>query len=296
MTSVSEIVIGIDGGGTGCRVSIVDADGRVLGAARGGAANFTSDPVSTKRNITLAVHEAAAKAGLGSDDLMRASVHAGVAGVLSTSDAEAIAHALPFHSCTVTDDQVTTVAGALGGRTGVVISIGTGSFVAFATNEGTRFIGGWGLQLGDQASGAWLGRAALQRCALAQDGLVEPSDLTNRLMSRLGPKPRDVIAFARNASASDFAALAPDVLDAADAGDINGRHVVQDALAYLEVCLDRISLAKDDIICLTGGLGPRFAAWLRPRTQAEIVPPAGTALDGAIWLAREKYKEWKCNS
>ena len=39
---------------------------------------------------------------------------------------------------------------------------------------------------------------------------------------------------------------------------------------------------------LTGGLGSSYADWIDPAFQTRLEPPAGTALDGALYLARQK--------
>ena len=44
-------------------------------------------------------------------------------------------------------------------------------------------------------------------------------------------------------------------------------------------------------LCLTGGIGPSFAAHLPPEMQSELIPPQGEPLTGAIALARDLAKE-----
>ena len=87
--------------------------------------------------------------------------------------ATAIAEALPIDNVTVSDDRPTNMAGALGGTDGYVAAIGTGSFLGRQSGAEQRFIGGWGLRLGDEASGAWLGRRVLSRVLDWRDGVVD---------------------------------------------------------------------------------------------------------------------------
>ncbi|WP_439124589.1 BadF/BadG/BcrA/BcrD ATPase family protein [Marivita sp.] len=291
MNQASTFVIGVDGGGTGCRVAISDGLGNVIGSSSGGAANYTSDPARTVKHIIAALTEAATGAGLSLEDLKAAPTHIGLAGVVSKTDADQVAKALPFAHCMVSEDQTTTVAGALGHQKGAVVSVGTGSFVAIKRDTKIRFIGGWGLHLGDQASGAWLGQQALQRCALVLDGLVDTSDFVETLVQQIGRKPGDMITFARNATPEVYANIAPDIMAAAKALDPNALTLVEAGADYLNQCLGIASLNKDEVVCLTGGLGPYYEHWLDDTFQARVTKPNGTALDGALFLSRQMLEE-----
>ena len=57
---------------------------------------------------------------------------------------------------------------------------------------------------------------------------------------------------------------------------------------YLNTTLLVAQLAKDDVICLTGGVGPHYAPYLAAPFQDRICPPQGAALDGALALAQRQ--------
>jgi glucosamine kinase len=287
MTQTPTLFIGVDGGGTGCRVVIADCEGNVIATARGGAANFTSDPARTVENVLAALNDAAKTAGFTQDALKTASAHLGLAGIVSPKDAKAVAQRMPFARYAITDDRPTSVAGALGDRNGAVIAVGTGSFIAMKRGRDIRATGGWGLQLGDQASGAWLGQHILKRCAMVKDGLAETSELVERLWVKFGNDPSTLIAFARRASPADLSELGPDVLTSAENGDQNAMSIVREAADYLNLCLTSLDLKDEDVVCLTGGLAPLYRPWLAASFQVRIAEPRGTALDGALLLARE---------
>ena len=287
MNQSSQYLIGMDGGGTGCRVAISDADGKIVGLATGGAANYTSDHAGTARNLLHALAAAASSAGLSLDQLAEAPAHIGLAGIMSPKDAAAFAADVPLRHATVTDDQLIAVVGALGDRDGALVAIGTGSFVAVKLGDDIRYLGGWGLQLGDQASGAWIGRAILQRCAMVSDGLLDRSDMVDAHLASFDSDASALIAFARHASPAEYAKFAPVILDAAEAGDVNAIAVMAEGTDYLNHCLHAAQLADKDVVCLTGGIGPRFAQWLDGSFQARLTEPMGTALDGALHLARQ---------
>ena len=159
MKQAVSLYLGIDGGGTGCRAAIW-RDG-VVGQGAAGPANLTSDFEGGMANLRSAITAAAQSAGLGAAELEQAIGHAGLAGVQTDDMARKVAGQLPGRCC-VTEDRNIAIAGALGAEgDGAVLAIGTGSFVGLRRGGTIRAVGGWGLQLSDQASGGWLGRAAL---------------------------------------------------------------------------------------------------------------------------------------
>ncbi|MEM7320558.1 MAG: BadF/BadG/BcrA/BcrD ATPase family protein [Pseudomonadota bacterium] len=278
-------IVGIDGGGSGCRVRVANRQNSELGAATGGPANFATDPQQTLRNVQEAVARALALASLTEAQVNLCVAHVGLAGILRQSDADAVAAGLPFSRCKVTDDRLTSVTGALGTSDGTLLAIGTGTFVAVRQNSDIRYFGGWGLPLADQASGAWLGREALKHCLLVNDGLERETDLTRTLLSRFDNDPNTLVAFAGNAQPSDYAVFGPTVVEAAKNGDETGLALMARGTGYLKSCLDAATLSDDDVICLTGGIGPHYAPYFDRAYRDRIVPARGTALDGAMQLA-----------
>ena len=284
----SSYFIGIDGGGSGCRVAICDHTGRRVAEAKGGAANFTTNPTETVDNLRDAIERAGAS--LGSVLLHGVVAHIGLAGVRNAEDAAIVAQGLHHLKATVTEDRVTATEGALGARSGVLTAVGTGSFVALKRHDQTRFLGGWGFQVGDQASGAWLGRAALEQCLLAQDGLLEESALTRTLLAQFDDDPAGIVAFAGSASAASFAEMAPVVVDAARAQDPNAKALMGRGADYLEACMTALGLQDTESICLTGGVGPHYRDFLKETFQERVRAPEGSALDGALRLAHDAFK------
>ncbi len=281
-------IVGVDGGGSGCRAAIADFDGGIIGKGSAGPANATTDFDEAVQNVRSAMSMALTDAGLSEDDAKAALAHVGLAGIMSQADADRFVAQLPFARATVTDDRPTSHAGALSGKDGLLAAIGTGSFVGARTEGTLRFLGGWGLQLGDHASGAWLGRALLEQVLLAEDGLRERSPLTDSVLEDFHADPNAIVAFARSAAPADYAALAPSVFEAADAGDPLGVELVQRGTAYLETAFAHLDPGPETPICLTGGLGPLYRHWIAKAYAARLVKPAGTALDGALLLARRQ--------
>lgn len=280
-----EFHVGIDGGGTGCRVAIAGSTGSIVAEATGGPANVTTDFEQAMANVLATLEAAAQKAGLTRAQVAATPAHAGLAGVMDSSDATAVQDRLPFSVCRVSDDRLTSTIGALGQRGGVLLAVGTGSFVAIKRGQDVRYLGGWGLQIGDQASGGWLGRSLLMRCVLVSDGLETASGLTDAVLSRFQNDARNITAFAGTAQPSDYAAFAPEIVKAATTGDRHGLELMREGASYLTKCIAAADLSASDSLCVTGGLGTHYLPFLDPDHQARLVAAAGTALDGALFLA-----------
>lgn len=278
-------LIGMDGGGTGCRVAVARADGTILGRGTGGPANATSDFALCVQSLTAALDAALAAASLPLAAVQDCAAVAGVAGVISADLGQTLARALPLPRLTVVEDRDTMLTGALQGRDGALAAIGTGSFFSALSGGKARSVGGWGFQLSDEASGAWLGREALRRALQAQDGLCAMTPLLQSLLDDLGGVP-GVIAFAGTARAQDYASLAPRLTVTRD----------EAAIALMTkgaACITRALFALGHVpgapLCLTGGVGPAYATFLPPEIAAGLMPPAGTALDGALLMAQRVH-------
>lgn len=277
------LYLGIDGGGTGCRAAVADASGRVLGVGQGGPANIASDPDAARDNILSATHQAmlqALGAAKATQELPHLVAGLGLAGANAAGAAGRLRLGLPFERIRIETDAVAAAKGALGGADGVVAAIGTGSVYALQQSGAIRCFGGWGLVLGDEGSGACLGRSALSQALRAVDGLVPMTAFLQRLIDDHGGAS-GVVTFAQTARATDFARLAPEIVASTDpaaqalwAASVNE---VRKMLDYLR------SLAPLPVTFI-GGLGPSYATALPDLPQA---PAKGTALDGALMLAHE---------
>jgi glucosamine kinase len=181
----------------------------------------------------------------------------GVAGANVGDYGKRIEKALPFDDGRVVTDALISLQGALGDADGIVGAVGTGS-VYNARREGKLHgIGGWGSIVGDQASGARLGRDLLERALLAYDKV----------------RPRD------------FARYAPAVFEAAEAGDAIAIDIVREAADAIDASLDALSWPECPTICLLGGLARAYHPWLADRHKTLLAEPKADALQGAVDLA-----------
>ena len=269
------ILLGLDGGGSICRARAVDAAGRLVGEGVAGPANITTD-----LDGALAAILAASSAALGTHDPGAVKAALGLAGANDPVAARKLQDRLPFLESRVVTDGHISVLGALGQADGIVAAIGTGS-VFIAQRGGTqREIGGKGLILGDEASGAWMGRKLLSRVLRSADGFEPMTPLCHRTLDEMGTAA-GIIAFAARARPADFATLASRVTASDDPA---ARAILAEAGDECTRAVEILQGGKDLPVVLLGGLAPVFAPILARRWT--VAQPDGTALDGAILLAR----------
>lgn len=281
-------LIGVDGGGTSCRIALQRHGQRtevVLGRA-----NVTTDLSGAVGSIREGLDAVAAKAGLPQDTLRDFPAYLGLAGIVDEVDAAAVANALPLKSVMIEDDRRATLVGALGESYGTVAGIGTGSFLARRSKAGMQLVGGWGLRLGDEASGAWLGRKLLAFVLDVVDGLQDETLLTEDVFRQFGCSPRKIVAFSLSADPAEYAGFAPAIIEAAKMGDRIGRMLMGEGSDYLVRTMVGLGRQDYERICLIGGIAPHYGDYL-PRSFAHsVVPAKGTALDGALQLAADMAK------
>ena len=281
-----ELIIAVDGGGTGCRIRLADREGREIASAKGGPANVNTDFDSARENILAAISAAYRAAGLDAGRRGRDVAWLGLAGAAFGDLARRMEGALGFSAARVTTDSDTTVEGALGGADGTVALIGTGSFFVRRKGGRDRHIGGWGYHLGDECSGAWLGREFLRAVLLAHDALIEHSALTRTVFARYGDDPGALVCHAQAATPGEIAQLAPEIAKARAAGDPVAGEIMARGLDLLCERLDALGAAESGALYMLGGLGPVYQPLLPERYRRLCRPAHGDALSGAIALAR----------
>lgn len=275
-----QLFLGIDGGGTGCRAAVADAQGQILGQAQAGPANIASDFLGSVQNILAATDAALAQAGAEG-----ASVAAGLglAGANAAGAADRLRGLLPFARIAIETDAFTGIRGALGDKDGIVAALGTGSVFGSRVKGTIRQIGGWGLTLGDEGSGAWIGRTALSSALRAAEGFAQMTPLLSELLSELDG-PEGIIAFSLSARPSDFARLAPRALASDDPAALA---IMARAKADIAEAISVLQGGRNLPVTFLGGLGPHFAKLFAG--AFDIRAALGTALDGALLLAREAW-------
>jgi glucosamine kinase len=278
---------GVDGGGTGCRARIEDAEGRVLGTGIAGPATLRLGLERALAELEKACRAALADAGLDADALGALHVGAGLAGIGRKGLGDELAvrpHA--FRSIVYAHDATTACIGAHAGRDGGIVIVGTGS-IGFAMVAGREVrAGGYGFPISDEGSGADLGLHAIRLALRAHDQRAPGTRLTRDVMLRFHDDPYEAVAWMDRATATEYATFAPLVMRHADAGDAVARRIVRDAAEQIDELVRRLAEHGASRVALLGGLASPMQPWLAPDVQRRLVPVEGDAVDGALHLAR----------
>lgn len=281
------LFIGVDGGGTGCRARIEDAESRVLGTGIAGPAAVRLGIDKSMAALKSACFAAAAEAGLPPEALASMDAGIGLAGIGRKGALEQImAQPHPFRSAVYVNDANIACIGAHGGRDGGIVIIGTGSVgLAVVGGREIRF-GGYGFPISDEGSGADLGLQAIRVALRAYDGRAVATGFTREVMARFQNDPFEAVAWMDRATATDYARLAPLVMRHADAGDPVSRRIVRDAAEQIDELIRQLVGSGAPRVALLGGLASPMEPWLAPDAQRSLSPIEGDAVAGALYLAR----------
>jgi N-acetylglucosamine kinase-like BadF-type ATPase len=181
LAPLRQLVVGVDGGGTRTRAAVLNG-ARILGEGAAGPSNPLRVGIASGASaIREAVDKACAAAFIHRDDLVAAGV--GLAGIrrkdVRTRMHDVLVQTLEIKNVELVSDGDIALYGATDGRPGVVVISGTGSIAVGMNRQGKRaYAGGWGPVAGDEGSGSWIARRALQSVARATDGRGPKTSLT----------------------------------------------------------------------------------------------------------------------
>lgn len=284
-------LLGVDAGQTGIRVRWT-GDGPPVEAGYPGI--LTDRPLMPQLagvvRSFLAGHDVApTRVGVGSSGLITPEA----------SELRGLLEGTGITDVAVAHDATTSYLGALGDRPGAVIAVGTG-VVTLAVGPATvARVDGWGYLIGDAGSAFWIGRRGMEAALRAFDGRGEATVLLDR-MRELFPDPAAAYVELQSdeRKVSRIASFARTVDAAAAAGDHVAEGIVEAAAAELSESvlagLRRVELmdAGTPAVCALGkvlssvAIRERFVGYLRLHwPELELLPPAGTALDGAALAA-----------
>ncbi|KQT49559.1 hypothetical protein DevBK_10500 [Devosia sp. BK] len=303
--------LGVDGGGTNCRVRLADENLVTLAEVKNGRSNLQIDDGEPAYKAILDGTRDVFKAA-GIDYAETANTYAcfGMAGGrMDTARAEFAARAWPFAGVTVYDDIDIAHAGALAGGEGGVVIIGTGS-AAMSIVGGKRYqAGGWGFHIGDQMSGAILGRELARYAVEAEDGLVEGSPLTEAVVAALGGDNQAVMTWSfatemdlkllsRDDSEGcddaligrapgEFGKLMPLWFEHLERNDPVALKLLDIQMSYIDTYVRWFKSHDAKVMAIVGGLGQRLFPRLTERYGDFVALPQFEPLHGAVILAKQ---------
>jgi N-acetylglucosamine kinase-like BadF-type ATPase len=297
--------LGFDAGGTKTTCALGDDTHLLVRAVGGSIKPLRVSFEQARENMSALLADIAAKSGVDLRTIAASCI--GTAGVRLPQTQQWMRDILSPHAggeITVVGDEEIALDGVFPGQAGVLMIAGTGSNTLGRTSKGELIhVGGWGPVLRDEASGHWIGVQALRAAFRALD-YQQPTLILDRVIEFWSaPSLEEVVNIANATPAPDFSKLAPVVLGCAEQGDVvaqrvleeGGRLLGEDAIqayqrvraiepdakqpgiAFIGSIFEKIAPVRDSVIATIRRILP----------QAEIVPEASDAIQGALWRARQ---------
>ena len=282
-------LFGVDGGGSGCRVVLTSTNGKILGKALGGPANIETSFSDARDNIISACKNAFKVANLSEQNFKNSYALLGLAGSNLGNYAFKLSNNLPFKKNKILNDGEITLEGAIGPVDGCIGALGTGSVFVGRKNGITKLTGGWGFNLGDDGSGAKLGKELMKLSIKCNDGLENHSDLTLEFLKNFNSDIKEMVERAKSFNPNDYAQYAPQIFSAMRSQDSNAKKLIESEVVLIEKSLIASGFSEQNPFCLIGGLGKLFLPFLRDIFVRSCCEPKGDALAGAISIGKREF-------
>jgi glucosamine kinase len=278
---MSEIVVGVDGGGSRTRVLIGTAEGEVLASAEGPKSAVTPGQVAHSADVIAELVTRALGEIAQPGAVLPRVLYCGVAGTGRDEERRALHTALDekelAEEVIIDSDGLIAMYDAFDDRAGILLVVGTGS-IAYGRSPAGELVrcGGWGPVFGDEGSGGWIGRRALGIVAASSDGREPPTALLFPILAATQCEDiQDLIPWAVAADARAFASLVPVAFSTAAAGDPRANALLTLAAEELVLHVRALSrqLFTDEraavAVALSGGLMDRGSP-LRKRLEQRL--------------------------
>jgi len=196
----------------------------------------------------------------------------------------------------VTSDAEIAIEGAFNGANGVITIVGTGSIglAKYDNKKPLARCGGWGIELDDEGSGAWVGREGITAVVRSLDGRGIKTSLTDKLKIKIPRfdinEPRTIVS-AYNDRLFEYQNITPLVMECAVEGDKVCKNIIQRAskhLSELPTSLIKYFKSEKVDVALMGGiinndtlLGNMLKSELESNPKINLVKPIGNAISGA---------------
>ena len=299
--------IGIDGGGTSCRLRM-ESESEVLYEKEGASSNiFAVGKDRALSSVRFLVEDCLDSLSINSFDI--GGICLGSAGLGRQQDRKVFENffssmfpKVPFY---VTTDAEILLCGGTAGKPGMALIAGTGS-ICIGKNEklGSVRSGGLGWRLGDEGSAWWISQQAISRTLRS----LESRDLETQMMVKLleffnFSSPSDFISYINDEKTEKgrIASFAPIVSIYAEKNDPLALDIVNKAVdelfSLVQSVYSRLNMSDLPLV-LYGGV-MEHDALIRSALTKKIklsLPdihvmekPAGDALSGAIIIAKSLW-------
>jgi glucosamine kinase len=298
--------LGVDAGGTKTECALAN-DQRIVARATSGCIKpLRVTPEEAERNLRSVLEKIASQSGVSMQQIAATSV--GTAGLRfpeTRAQLGELFRLMVSGEVEICGDEEIALDAAFPGKHGVLVIAGTGSNTLGRLSNGeTLTVGGWGQGIGDEGSGYWIGRRALNLACQAHDR-DEPGMLLDKIIGFWGVTSLGaVVAHANQTPFPDFSALAPVVVECAEAGDAVSTQALVEAgnwlaasavLAFRKVRRREPAATEAPGIALVGSIlrhvrmvrETMFETVRRELPGVVILEEAVDAVEGAVWRARQ---------
>lgn len=246
---MSEVFLGIDGGGTKTAFIAVDENANVLGEYTSGTSYYVEIGLEESANILhQGVLEVLRQANKSVDDVSYAFFGLPAYGE-DSKQVEALSRLperfLAPHKFTCNNDMVNSWAAAFAGRDGINIIAGTGA-IAYGVNGKTHArCSGWGEMFGDEGSAFWIGCKGLGLFSKMSDGRLNKTPLyfifKEAMKLDYDLDMTAIVANVWNGERSKVASLCKLVFEAQKQGDVHANELIIEAANELAQTIHTLS-------------------------------------------------------
>jgi len=301
---VTDLLLAVDGSGAMTQAVLASPEGTIVARGFGPSSNHHQVARDSAFSALKTAIEGAFRQRFGIHDAGRDGVVSaaclGLSGVTGPEDRETYESWLKEYGVTDRFQIVNDAEGILLGGSpegwGVVIHSGVGSVCLGRTQKGrTARVGGWGSLLGDEGSGLWIARKALQAATKTADGRGGAQALSRAVLAHWGLERHQELLDAIQRSENhdeDLAGLAGRVVDLAMRGDDDAVRIVNEAgkelAAHVDTVVAKLALSNPPLILagdhLRGSLKNSFLGSLQVTVGG--VSTVSDRASGLIRIAR----------
>jgi glucosamine kinase len=280
----------VDGGASNTRVALYDASGHRLGLTVTGPTSLTVRGIEAWDEILSALENLSRAVALEEGYLSQTHFGIGLAGANNNTQRQKFMDAAPpAAALRVSTDAYIAALGAHGGAPGAVIIVGTGSVGYRIEAAGRcRLVGGWGFPIGDEGSGAWIGRQAVAQVAQIVDTRFRKrvTEMHHVVMAQTGQSRDALLDWLLGAPPAQFAELAPLIVEHAGWGDTAALEIVSEAGREIDALAEALDSGRKIPLALVGGLAEPLDAFLPDRLRSWVRAPQEDPVSGALMLAQ----------
>jgi glucosamine kinase len=290
---MSQYILGIDAGATKVIGRLESIAGDETWTERDGPCSLTNQCQQTIDRLTTLIKRLLSSANVSAQQTTLVCGIAGCAHERSRQALEKAFNEIGLKDYQITSDAITSLYGAGYGEAMISVAIGTGSVAMRLDRDGNlKEFGGWGFKLGDQGSGAYIGRELIKTALPYFDqNNYATDDLLCKVFDVIGRTRSDILDWAGQADPSDYAALAKLLIEYP--GHPISKLLLDQATGDIVALINNAQPEQALPVALQGGLARVIGPRLPESIQALLIEARGNAVDGALYMARQQVEKSK---